>query len=143
MEARIELAIKGFSLEPDNDSVDLLPIVQSFESVAQWMTWPGAILAFFEDLVGPNGGGSSSVQLQSLELILDHVGYELDPAEKADLSRTLFSDTGSFFRKGQIADWQTHFTPYLEECFEEHAGIALTRFHEARRLLGRDELPEV
>lgn len=77
---------------------------------AGWLEMPNVIPIRFEDLVGPNGGGSFDSQFETilkLQLALHVSGKTIDFASKA------FNKESPTFRKGEIGS-------YLDEFTEEH-----------------------
>jgi adenylylsulfate kinase len=80
---------------------------------AGWLEMPNIIPIRFEDLVGPNGGGSFDAQFETilkLQLKLHAPGRPLDFMGRA------FDKESPTFRKGQIGS-------YLEEFTEEHINL--------------------
>lgn len=70
----------------------------------------------FEDLVGANGGGSDSKQLDSLVKLADHVCRKPPTKEQlSEVARKSFGGKtfkeGGHFRKGQIGEWRKYFKP--------------------------------
>lgn len=89
-----------------------------------WMTSPRFLALRFEDLVGPQGGGSAQAQRITLQNIIKHL--EIDSTEEImnNVVQTLFGGTGTF-REGQIGSWKKYFKPRHVEIFKQHAGQLL------------------
>jgi hypothetical protein len=80
---------------------------------------PNVCKTSFEELVGPQGGGSAQAQAGALRRILDFLG--ITDTEPEDVASRLFNpDVFSFFR-GQINAWRDVFTPehhrLADACF--------------------------
>lgn len=75
-----------------------------------WMNDPDVLICRFEDLVGPQGGGSSLKQKQTLTRIANHIGLMPTETEIERIADSLFGGTYSF-RNGKIGSWK--------ECFNE------------------------
>jgi len=63
----------------------------------------------YENLVGPQGGGSLESQLTEIAAIVDFIGLDITPQEQQDLLPQIFGGTATF-RGGQIGSWKSHFT---------------------------------
>lgn len=87
---------------------------------------PGVYATSFEELVGPNGGGSAEAQLRATAGLIDFLGSGQSPE---DVAGNLFKPDAFTFFKGQIGGWRTEFTA-------EHRRLADTRFHEVLDLYG-------
>jgi hypothetical protein len=88
---------------------------------------PNVCTTSFEELVGPDGGGSAGSQRQAATRLIEFLGATDYSA--ADVAGSLFNrDTFSFF-KGKIGTWREVFT-------EEHCRIAEARFHDVLKLYG-------
>jgi len=46
----------------------------NFDAFRGWLDEPGALAIWFEDLVGPRGGGSLTHQVATVERLVDHIG---------------------------------------------------------------------
>jgi hypothetical protein len=88
---------------------------------------PNVYTTSFEDLVGPDGGGSAEAQLRVTTGLMDFLGVS-DPAPEEVVQRLFKRDAFTFF-KGQIGSWREAFT-------DEHRRIAESRFAEVLPLFG-------
>lgn len=104
-----------------------------FESLATvldrsygWITRPSDVLVIrFEDLVGPQGGGSPQGQAEAVERVVAWAGVE-----NADIKKTcksLFADTATF-RKGKKESWKEDFTPDVTDAFNRIMGGRLKQW---------------
>lgn len=76
----------------------------------------------FEEMVGPQGGGSADAQLDVVRRVIEFVGADADPVKTAD--GIFRRDSFSFF-KGQIGSWREAFTPRVEQLAHERLAKAL------------------
>jgi len=86
---------------------------------------PGVCNVRFEDLVGPQGGGSEAAQLDAVTRILEHVRCDRDPAEVA--AKVYNPSSWSFF-KGKVGGWRDVFTERNLAHFRAEFGDVLTQY---------------
>jgi hypothetical protein len=91
---------------------------------------PDVCRVSFEELVGPEGGGSADAQRQAIERIVAFLGFEADASA---LAGRLFRRDAFSFYKGQIGAWREVFTPELEELAERRYGDVLELYGYRRR----------
>lgn len=91
-----------------------------------WIEAKNAITFTFEELIGPEGGGSPAVQSESIQRIGRHIGLDLSPDEAADVGARAFGK-GSTYRKGRIGAWRAHFDEELKMLFKREAPGVLVR----------------
>ena len=89
-----------------------------------WIEHPQVYTVKFEDLIGPDGGGSLESQLIEIINIANHIGISLSKEEAHAIASSLFGNSPTF-RKGQIGDWKNHFTEEHKELFKKIAGQLL------------------
>jgi hypothetical protein len=77
---------------------------------------PNVCKVRFEDLVGPNGGGTESAQLETVAAVLAHLGIEDDPRTHA---ARLFNPQAFTFYRGQIGAWREFFDHELIQLFKK------------------------
>jgi len=75
-----------------------------YRGLLMWETDPDCLVLRFEDLVGPQGGGSADRQLVAIGRIAQHLGYPTD-AVTPQLAK-IFDPASRTFRTGQIDGWQ-------------------------------------
>ena len=92
-----------------------------------WLDDERVLTVRFEDLVGENGGGSRSAQLQAVSDIAAHIERPLSGAALQAVCDKVFAPTSATFRKGQIADWKNHLTDEQVERFRIELGDQLIR----------------
>src|SRR5215213_11674418 len=89
-----------------------------------WERDGGAVMVKFEDLVGPEGGGSEEAQRLAVGRVAMHLGVPVDERTMGRVGENLFG-AGRTFRKGQIGGWREEFTAEHEQALEEAAGPLL------------------
>lgn len=97
---------------------------ERYRGFVDWEREAGAELVKFEDLVGPEGGGSEEAQREATRRVADYLGIELGENELNEVCGGLFGK-GRTFRKGQSGSWQAGFSPEHEEAVKEVAGPLL------------------
>jgi sulfotransferase 6B1 len=91
-----------------------------------WRENPLFYAVKFEDLVGPDGGGSREDQMRELANIATHLGISLDNKYVEKYAHTLYGGTNTF-RKGHLGRWKCYFTPEHKQLFKEKAGELLVQ----------------
>lgn len=93
---------------------------------ALWMLHhPNVCVVRYEDLAGPEGGGSRERQLDAVRRVLRHVGSERDPEAVAG---TIYNrDSWSFYR-GRSGGWRERFTGRNLARFREQYGDILEQY---------------
>ena len=98
-------------------------IAQLYASFLPWLKVRDICPVKFENLIGPQGGGSAQAQLQEIRRISNWLGIRKSDQEIAHIARILF---GKFtFREGKIGSWKTYFTPEHKQAFKQVAGQLL------------------
>lgn len=96
-------------------------------SFAPWVDEKLCLAIRFEELIGSAGGGNDQTQLETVRLILKHLGVQLSEEKMIEVSNQIFFKSSTTFRKGQIGDWKNHFTDAHKQAFKEVAGDALIK----------------
>ena len=119
---------------PDSLQVSVVKIA---EQVQRYCDDPRNLVCRYEDLVGPNGGGTLDAQLEELrslaqflqvpvsegalhEVALTLYGNEVNPFGKGNLA-----NMNSTFYKGKIGRWKTVFNEEHKKAFKKKLGPAL------------------
>ena len=90
----------------------LKPLRERYRNFLDWEKEGGAAVVKFEELVGPQGGGSAEAQRGAVERVANHLDLDLDEQKMISIQENLFG-SGRTFRKGRAGGWR-------EEFFEEH-----------------------
>ncbi len=117
---RLMFAIRGGELGGHR----MLSIDERYRRFAGWSGEPEAVMVRFEDLVGPQGGGSAGAQRQAVASVAGHLGLEADEGMLDRIGENIFG-AGQTFRKGTIGGWREEFAPEHERAAEEVAGALL------------------
>lgn len=89
-----------------------------------WLKDPGVCSIKFENLVGPNGGGSRQKQIKEITKIANHLKLKVTPNKIKEIASNLWGNSGTF-RSGKIGSWRTHFTERQKNIFKSLAGQLL------------------
>lgn len=89
-----------------------------------WKNHPSFYTVKFEDLVGPNGGGTIEAQRKEITNIANYLGLNLSAEKIDDVTNNLFGGTFTF-REGKIGSWKNHFSQQHKKEFKKIAGQLL------------------
>jgi Sulfotransferase domain len=103
------------------------PAQQDMRRMLWLLNHPNVCQTSFEELVGPQGGGSADAQARALGRILDFLGVA--GTEPRDVAGRLFNPEVFSFYRGQIGGWRTAFAP-------EHQRLASETFGDVLKLYG-------
>jgi hypothetical protein len=120
MEERIMATIRGLPATPT--SRGLGSIDSRITRYREWFDKENVYACRFENLIGPNGGGTEHAQLEEIAAIAAHIDRPMTLQQTAALAKKTWSTDSSTFRKGQIGDWRNHFSDALRDAFKEVAG---------------------
>ncbi len=97
-----------------------------YAPVMQWEKYPQVLMVYFENLVGPRGGGSREVQLDEIRRIANHLEVELSQERLEEIADNLFGGTSTFM-SGQIGTWRQYFGPEHVDLIKKSCGSTLVR----------------
>ncbi len=97
---------------------------QVWEAFLPWVEEKQVLTLRFEDLIGPEGGGSGKVQLENLEAILAFLDKEALPA--SEIQKKIFGGTRTF-NVGDIGRWKEKFTKDNKALFKQVIGNLLVK----------------
>lgn len=120
---RLLASITG--LPPSGDEPGLASIGRRMARYGGWLQAPSAYVSRFEDLIGPNGGGSREAQRREIEAIAAHIARPLMPEQVDAVAAKTWSSGSTTFRKGAIGDWKNHFSDAHRAAFKREAGEQL------------------
>lgn len=126
-EERLMTAITGIDVALLNDGKREESIGEHAMRFAPWLDEKLCLAVHFEDLIGSAGGGSTQKQLETFRLILKYLDIHLSEERVVEVSKQIFFKSSTTFRKGQIGDWQNHFTDAHKQAFKAVAGDALIK----------------
>jgi hypothetical protein len=97
-----------------------------FRRMAWLLNHPDVCTTSFEELVGPNGGGSREVQVAAVKRLTEFLGVtERTPEDVVD---SLFNPDAFSFFQGQIGAWRNVFTAEHRRLADERFGEVLSRY---------------
>jgi hypothetical protein len=117
---RLMVSIRGGEL----GGRELQSLEQRYRRFLNWEQDGRAVMVRFEDLVGPEGGGSAEAQQRVVERVAGHLGVPVGEGTMRAVEEGLFG-VGRTFRKGQVGGWREEFTAEHERAVEEVAGPLL------------------
>ena len=97
---------------------------QAWRAFLPWKENSEVLFLRFEDLIGPEGGGSEKKQLQNIHRILELIGKRELSAE--EICGKVFGGTRTF-HVGGIGRWKEKFTPENKFLFKEAIGDLLIK----------------
>ncbi|MFK5947513.1 MAG: sulfotransferase domain-containing protein [Methylococcales bacterium] len=100
-------------------------VLREFEP---WINNDQVFVCRFEDLIGPDGGGSSEVQNKLILSIANYLEIQLDDSIINRISEKTFSTKSSTFRKGRAGGWRKAFKDVHVDAFKKAAGDELIRY---------------
>jgi hypothetical protein len=103
------------------------PTQGDFHTMLWLLNHPNVCKTSFEELIGPQGGGSAEEQTQALKRVFEFLGVTDQKPE--EVASKLFNRDSFSFYKGQIGGWREAFTT-------EHWRLANERFGDVLQLYG-------
>lgn len=96
--------------------LELRSLRERCDSVTPWIRDPSFLHVKFEELVGPNGGGTLSQQLKTIERIIQFLDIDKKNDSKY-IAKNLFGKGRKTFRSGQIDAWKIELSPeIIKKC---------------------------
>ncbi|MDR3646391.1 MAG: sulfotransferase domain-containing protein [Candidatus Babeliales bacterium] len=95
-----------------------------YDAYIGWIKQPDVCTIKFEDLVGPQGGGTSKKQIAEISKIARHLNLKITNADVIRVVNNLWGKTGTF-RSGKIGSWKTNFTQKQKNTFKKNFGQLL------------------
>ena len=121
---RVDFTIQGGYANPLGLAVKSLN--DAFESVLIWDQHDGTLIIKFEDLVGPQGGGTADAQFACVQAIAAHLNVPMTDDLWAKVSQ-VFDPSSPTFRGGRIDGWRDRLTPSQIARVEASLDPALMR----------------
>jgi len=94
-----------------------------------WKNYSQFYTVRFEDLVGPQGGGSKEIQYETIKNMAQYLKIEVTDEQIDEIANEVFGGSvpGSLntFRTGQIGSWKNYFNEQHKEAFKKIAGQLL------------------
>ncbi len=99
-------------------------VKNEYKKYLPWMKEKNCCTIRFEDLIGPQGGGSLERQIAAIKKIAEHLEVPLNDSKLKYCVNNLFGSTITF-RSGKIGGWKTHFKSYHKDIFNASTGDLL------------------
>jgi hypothetical protein len=124
--SRLMAVINGIDV-PRSDGVHVYwpSIAELFAMRLAWLDHPRACTVTFEELVGPDGGGSREYQRTAVRRLADHLSCRLTARDVDYITQRIFSRKSPTFRSGQIGSWKREMTQEHKQTFKELSGQLL------------------
>lgn len=98
------------------------PISETLKHYDQWRLDKNVLTVKFEDLIGPNGGGTVEKQIEAIARMSEHIGLELNQNQIQEISTKVFNPNSPTFRSGNIRGWEDHISPTNKSLLKESIG---------------------
>lgn len=99
-----------------------------FKEFLPWEEEPNVLLVKFEDLIGPQGGGTLYAQLAIMQKIAYHFNIHITRAQLLEVCKNIYGNSPNF-RIGKINQWKTVFTNEQKMNAREAFKDLLTHFN--------------
>lgn len=113
-EAKLDTSFVEYPILPYEDAVTLSRLDHT-------------LVIKFENLVGPQGGGSTQAQKEEILKIIDFLQLDIPPQKLENTIANLFGGTDTF-HQGQIGKWKKVFTRKHKKVFKKKRNDLLTIF---------------
>ncbi len=88
-----------------------------YRAYIPWLEYPEVLIVYFENLVGPQAGGSTEKQIIEIKKIAKFLEVPVSDHEAATIAANIYGDTASF-RKPQIGIWKEYFGKKHRKAFK-------------------------
>jgi len=122
---RLSAAIEGIEAERLGDDVRSKSIAEHVNGYMPWIHEENCLVVKFEELVGAKGGGNIETQIQTIQKISNHIGFDLSESKLAEIADKSFTNKTKTFRSGQIGGWRQEFDENNISLFKKIAGSQL------------------
>ena len=92
-----------------------------------WLDSPAACVVRFENLIGPDGGGTKSAQIDEISRAAAHLNIDSSTVDPQQIADQLFDPSAKTFRSGRIGGWKEAFDNRHKLVFKSLAGDLLIR----------------
>lgn len=111
MRSRIVAVLDGISDADSTAGYGRAPLGEIYDAFLPWRTSPTAWSASFENLVGAQGGGSASDQLDALKRLFTHLELNFTEAQTRTAADKIFDPRATTFRSGRASGWRDELAP--------------------------------
>lgn len=102
-----------------------------YRKITNWHTSKYGLMIKFEDLIGPNGGGTKAAQLESIQKISDYLNVNLSQQEVEAIGEYCFIQqpdqltSQRTYKRSQIGSWKKFFNSKNKTLFKELFGVEI------------------
>lgn len=107
---------------PDNESpngIGLCPWPDLYDKFLPWKESPAVFSVSFENLIGPRGGGSTQIQMSTIEGILGYITPKCSQELACRLATKVYNPSVVTFHKGQINSWRAQIDRNTESILNQ------------------------
>lgn len=101
------------------------PLNERIESAIGWTNDERVCSVRFECLVGPEGGGLASTQLETIANVCRFLDLKPDDDEIKNIANNVFDRKSETFYKGQIGQWQSAFQQQELDVISDEIGSSI------------------
>ncbi len=102
-------------------------LATKYRAIARWRNDPGVHVVRYEDLAGPNAGGTSERQRATLAALAQHLSRPTDGGTLDRIATGLFGGTTTF-RHGQVDRWRTELDERHRRAIEDQLAPEMEAF---------------
>ncbi len=96
---------------------DMGDFSEYYRAYFPWFKYPQLLIVYFENLVGPQAGGSTERQINEIKRIATFLEAPVSDEEAAKIAENIYGDTASF-RNPQIGIWKKYFGRKHKRAFK-------------------------
>ena len=104
-------------------------IGEVLERYNEWINHPDMLLVRFEELIGPNGGGTKESQINAITNIVKYLGLSVSIKKIEQIAQMIFNSNAPTFRSGQIDGWKGKFSNKQKEKLKLEIGDWLIKYN--------------
>lgn len=117
LDDRLTAVIHG--LAPSDTGPGFPSLAERLDRFLPWLDESGVFILRYEDLIGPQGGGSIERQRSLVIDILDFLGLPAEADVVEQVANSIYSTKSATFRRGQIDSWRDEMSPHHVELINE------------------------
>lgn len=125
LDDRIRAVIDGIPATASSPGIPALS--HRLDRYLPWLDEPTAHVVRYEDLVGPQGGGSTDTQRATVAGLLTFLGLGTDDATLDTVCSSVYSTRSATFRSGQVDSWRSELSPEQAATINERCAAQLVR----------------
>ncbi len=103
----------------------LFDFPEEVRSFMDWLPSENIQVIKYENLIGPEGGGTSDAQVNELVRIANYIGWKVNKNELIEAAKKIYYTKSKTFRAGGQGGWEKYFTGYHKSRFKALLGNEL------------------